>query len=57
MGNKALLVVDGSAPKAVEAGSTYKQVQIISVKDGEAQVRIAGQPHDLDRESARKLER
>ncbi len=47
LGNKALLVVDGSAPKAVEAGSTYKQVQIISVKDGEAQVRIAGQPHTL----------
>ena len=47
LGNKALLVVDGSAPKAVEAGSTYKQVQIISVKDGEAQVRIGGQPHTL----------
>ena len=47
LGNKALLVVDGSAPKAVEAGSTYKQVQIVSVKDGEAQVRIAGQPHTL----------
>lgn len=47
LGGKALLVVDGSAPKAVEAGTSYKQVQVVSVKDGEAQVRIGGQPHTL----------
>ncbi|KAF5306458.1 hypothetical protein FQA39_LY18933 [Lamprigera yunnana] len=47
LGSKALLVVDGSAPKAVAEGASYKQVQVVSVKDGEAQVRIAGQPHTL----------
>jgi len=47
LGNKALLVVDGGAPKAVEAGSSYQKVQVVSVKDGEAQVRIGGQPLTL----------
>ena len=47
LGNKALLVIDGSAPKAVEAGTSYQKVQVISVNNGEAQVRIAGQAHTL----------
>lgn len=47
LGNKALLVIDGGTPKAVEAGSTHQQVQVLSVQNGEAQVRIAGQPHTL----------
>ena len=47
LGNKALLVVNGGAPKAVEAGSTYLQVQVVSVQDGQAQVRIGGKPFTL----------
>ena len=47
LGNKALLVVEGGAPKAVEAGASYQQVQVLSVKDGQAQVRISGTPHTL----------
>lgn len=47
LGDKALLVIDGRAPKAVAAGSSYQQVQVVSVKDGQAQVRIAGVAHSL----------
>lgn len=47
LGDKALLVIDGRAPKAVAVGSSYQQVQVISVKDGQAQVRIAGAAHSL----------
>ena len=43
LGNKALLVIDGGAPKAVEAGSSYQKLQVLSVKDGEAQIRMDGQ--------------
>nr|WP_312989288.1 TIGR02281 family clan AA aspartic protease [Comamonas koreensis] len=47
LGDKALLVIDGRAPKAVAAGSSYQQVQVVSVKDGQAQVSIAGALHSL----------
>lgn len=47
LGDKALLVIDGRAPKAVAAGSSYQQVQVLSVKDGQAQVSIAGVAHSL----------
>lgn len=47
LGDKALLVIDGRAPKAVAAGSSYQQVQVVSVKDGQAQVKIAGVAHSL----------
>ncbi len=47
LGDKALLIVNGSAPKAVATGDTFQKVQVISVKDGQAQVRIDGQMHTL----------
>lgn len=42
MGSKALLVVNGSAPKAVAAGDTFQGVKVISVGAGEAVIEVAG---------------
>ncbi len=47
MGSRALLVVDGGAPKAVAVGASYQQVQVINVRADEADVRIAGQARTL----------
>jgi len=43
MGSKALLVVDGSPPKALGVGDTFKGVKIVSVNGGQAVVEIKGQ--------------
>lgn len=42
MGSKALLVVNGSAPKAVAAGDTFQGVKVISVGAGEAVIEVGG---------------
>jgi aspartyl protease family protein len=45
MGSKALLVVDGAAPKAVAVGDTFKGVKVISVSSEQTVVEIAGKRH------------
>jgi len=42
MGSKALLVVDGSAPKAVSVGQVHKGVKVLSVNADQATVEVAG---------------
>lgn len=42
MGNKALLVVNGGAPKAVAAGDSWQGVKVISVSSDQTVVEIAG---------------
>ncbi len=43
MGSKALLVVNGSAPKAVAAGETHQGVKVVSVLGEQATLEIKGQ--------------
>jgi aspartyl protease family protein len=43
MGSKALLVVDGSAPKALAAGETHKGVKVVNVMGEQATLEIKGQ--------------
>jgi len=47
LGNKALLIVDGSAPKSVAPGESYKGVKVLSTLGDQAVVEIAGQRHTL----------
>ena len=43
LGAKALLVVDGAAPKAVAPGETFQGVKVISTQNDNAVLEIAGQ--------------
>lgn len=47
LGGKALLIVDGSPPKAVAVGDTYKGVKIVSTQGDEAVLEIGGKRHTL----------
>ncbi|APW41988.1 retropepsin-like aspartic protease family protein [Rhodoferax saidenbachensis] len=47
MGGKALVIVDGSAPKSVAPGETWRGVKIVSTQGEEAVVEIAGKKHTL----------
>jgi len=47
MGNRALLIIDGAAPKAVAAGETHRGVRVVSVAGGQAVVEMGGQRHTL----------
>lgn len=47
MGNKALLLVDGAAPKSLAAGETFKGVTVIAVRADSALVSIGGQQSTL----------
>jgi aspartyl protease family protein len=47
MGNKALLVVNGSAPKGVAAGETHQGVKVVSVSADQVLVEIQGQRSTL----------
>ena len=47
LGGKALIIVDGSAPKAVAAGDSHRGVKIVSTHGDEAVVEIAGKQHTL----------
>jgi aspartyl protease family protein len=42
MGSKALLVVNGKAPKALSAGNRYEGVTVVSVSSDQAVVEVAG---------------
>jgi aspartyl protease family protein len=47
LGNKALLIVDGSAPKTVAPGDTHKGVKVISTAGDQAVVEIDGKRQTL----------
>lgn len=47
LGTRALLIVDGSAPRSVAPGETYKGVKVLSTGGDEALVEIAGRRHTL----------
>jgi aspartyl protease family protein len=47
MGGKALVIVDGSAPKSVAPGETWRGVKIVSTQGEQAVVEIAGKTHTL----------
>ena len=42
LGAKALLVIDGSAPKSVGVGESYRGVTVVSTQSDQAVVDIAG---------------
>src|SRR4051812_37867851 len=47
LGGKALLIVDGAAPKTVAAGETHKGVKVISTSGDQAVVEIDGRRQTL----------
>lgn len=47
LGRKALLIVDGNAPRSVAPGETYKGVKVLSTTGDEAVVEIEGQRRTL----------
>jgi len=47
LGSKALLVVDGSAPKTVAAGETHQSVKVISTSADQAVIEQSGKRHTL----------
>ena len=47
LGTKALVIVDGSLPKALGPGETFRGVTIISTQSDRAVVSIAGKPHTI----------
>ncbi len=47
LGGKALIIVDGSAPKTVGVGETYKGVKIVSIQGDQAVVEIDGEKQTL----------
>lgn len=48
LGGKALLIVDGSAPKVVAVGENFKGVTLVSVARNQAVVEIAGKQRTLN---------
>lgn len=47
LGNRALLIVDGSPPKTVAPGDTFKGVKVVSTSGDRALVEIGGKRHTL----------
>jgi aspartyl protease family protein len=47
LGSKALLVVDGSAPKSVGVGQSHMGVKVVSLQTDQAVVEVAGQQQTL----------
>ena len=47
LGSKALLIVDGSEPKTVAPGDTFKGVKVVSTSGDTAVVEVGGQRHTL----------
>jgi aspartyl protease family protein len=47
LGGRALIIVDGSAPKTVAVGEAFKGVKIVSTQGDQAVVEIAGKQHTL----------
>lgn len=46
-GNKALLVIDGAAPKAIAAGQNFHGVTVVRVGDDSAVVSVGGKQQEL----------
>jgi aspartyl protease family protein len=47
LGNKALLIVNGSAPKTVAPGDTHQGVKVVSTSGDQAVIEINGKRHTL----------
>ena len=47
LGSKALLIVDGSAPKGLAVGESFRGVKVVATRGEQAVVQIAGQNHTL----------
>lgn len=47
LGGKALLIVDGGAPKTVATGETFKGVKVVSTQGDQAVIEINGKQHAL----------
>ncbi len=47
MGGRPLLIVDGSPPKTVAVGDTFKGVKIVSTRGDQAVIEISGKQHTL----------
>ncbi|ROZ63153.1 TIGR02281 family clan AA aspartic protease [Ramlibacter sp. WS9] len=47
LGNRALLIVNGSAPKSVAPGETHQGVKVVSTAGDQAVVEIEGKRHTL----------
>ena len=47
LGGRALVIVDGNAPKSVAVGESYRGVKIVSTQGDHAVVEIAGKRHAL----------
>jgi aspartyl protease family protein len=47
LGGKALLIVDGSPPKSVAVGESFRGVKIVSTQGDQAVMEIAGKRHTL----------
>jgi aspartyl protease family protein len=47
LGSKALLIVNGSAPRALAPGDTHQGVKVVSTTGDQAVVEIAGRRHTL----------
>jgi len=47
MGSKALVIVDGGAPKGLAVGETHRGVRIVSTQGDTAVIEIAGKRHTL----------
>jgi len=47
LGGKALLIVDGGAPKTVAPGDTFKGVKVVSTQGDQAVIEINGKQHAL----------
>ena len=47
MGNRALLVIDGGAPRAVAPGEALQGVKVLATLGDQAVVEIKGKPHTL----------
>jgi len=48
MGSKALLVVDGSAPKALAAGEAHRGVKVVAVRADQVTVEVGGKRQTID---------
>lgn len=47
LGNKALVIVDGSPPKVLAPGETFKGIKVVSAQGDQAVISIAGAQHTL----------
>lgn len=48
MGSKALLVVDGGAPKALAAGESHRGVKVVAVRADQVTVEVGGKRQNVD---------